>query len=312
MQRIKLESVDILGALIVIGGINLIILTTWNIQDPVVWVRSPLPQPDHSLNFLEQVPTYGYCNSQHYRVYLGLMLGANYVVSVVALVQAYECRKISTDYGESLWIGAALITIVQVWTVGLPLLKLLDNNPRAVYLVKTGVVFLTTMGTLFLIFVPKIGYLRQALRNPGKQFKTGHDSMPTSNREASVTSDDSEVSRNKLEQSRRVSTWDGHIIAMAGLAKGQRTKREPPSGLEGIRIIQSSNRHSEEVEKLQKSLRHAESRHKSLNERLERLHEKFEQYIVSRHPHANSNNFILSARSEQVKLSNYSDASGQK
>ncbi len=301
MQRIKIEGVDLLGPFLLIGGINLGILMTWNISDPVVWNRSPIEDSGNTLR-LEAVPTYGFCNSDNYRMFLGIMVGVNYVVSVVSLVQAYECRKISTDYLESLWIGASLIAIVQVWSVGLPLLKLLDDDPRGVFLVKVGVVFLTTMSTLLLIFLPKMGYLRESLNNPEKKFDYGHDSFVVSHKDQnSLTSHGSEDSPKKGK------AIFGSKVTGAFPTLGNGTGRKAPSGLEGIRIIQSSNRHSEELEKLQRSLRHSESRNKSLTERLERLQEKLEQYIVSRHPHnashGSSHNFILSARSEQVKLS---------
>lgn len=303
MQRIKVEALDLLGPLLLIGGINLIILMTWNISDPVVWLRAPIEEPSDTLN-PDAIPTYGYCNSENYRVYLGMMIGVNYVFSVVSLVQAYECRKISTDYLESLWIGASLIAIVQVWSIGLPLLKLLDNDPNGVFMVKVGVVFLTTMCTLLLIFVPKMGYLRESLLSePDTKFDQGHDSFQAAAHkdQNSVTSHDSEGSPKKE------TSFLGNKVTGAFPTVGKGKGRKAPSGLEGIRIIQSSNRHSEELEKLQRSLRHAEARNKTLNERLERLQEKLEQHIVSRHPHhamqGSANNFILSARAEQVKLS---------
>lgn len=300
LQRIKIEGVDLLGPFLFIGGINLIILMTWNISDPVVWVRAPVEDPPNELNY-ESDPTYGYCNSENYRVFLGIMLGVNYVVSVVSLVQAYECRMISTDYLESLWIGAALFAIVQVWTVGLPLLKLLDDDPNGVFLVKVGVIFLTTMCTLLLIFLPKMDYLRESISGPEKPSYQGHDSLIKD--QHSITSHESDDSHGNKGKGRSTYKLGASLMSMA---KGTRY-HEVPSGLEGIRIIQSSNRHSEELEKLQRGLRHAEARHKTLNDRLERLQEKLEQYIVSHHPnhlmHGSSKNFILSARSERVKIS---------
>lgn len=298
MQRIKLEGFDIIKPLLIIGGINVIILMTWNITDPVVWVRSPVNEEPITLN-MGDTATYGYCNSDHYRVYLGMLIGINYVFSVVALVQAYECRKISTDYGEFLWIFAALVAIVQVWTIGLPLLKLLDDDPRAVFFVKVGVVFLTSTSTQLFIFLPKIGYLRQALQYP-KSDDQGH-TVGLYRDPPSITSYESEDSQNKEAGAART----GKSRTKAGGSDGARVKE--PLALEGIRIIQTNTRHSEELEKLRKGLRHAESRNRSLNERLERLQEKLEQYIVSRHPnqpmHGSSRNFILSARADQVKLS---------
>ena len=290
-----MEGVDLLGPFLFIGGINLIIMMTWNISDPVVWERAPVEDPPNELNY-ESDPTYGYCTSENYRVYLGLLLGVNYVVTVVSLVQAYECRMISTDYHESVWIGASVFAIVQIWSVGLPLLKLLDDNPNGVFLVKVGVVFLTTMCTLLLIFVPN--YLRESSCEP--QVPWLHDPQKDNH---STTSHESDDSPGKCKPHRN------NMLGVSSnvMPKGCKNQLQAHVGLEGIRIIQSSNRHSEELEKLQRGLRHAEARHKTLNDRLERLQEKLEQYIVSRHPHhlahGSSRNFILSARSEQVKLS---------
>lgn len=298
MQRVKIEGWDITKPLLIIGGINLIILMVWNIADPVVWVRGPVDEDATSTTLiLEETSTLGYCNSDQYRVYLGLMLGVNYVFSVVALVQAYECRKISTDYGEFLWIGSTLIAVVQVWTIGLPLLKLLDDDPRGVFFVKVGVVFLTTMLTLFFIFIPKIRHHQQS------PYEEGPDPfLGASHREThSVTSRESEEDSPKA----------GGMGKVPKLVheKTKKAKMLEPASLEGIRIFQTNTRHSAELEKLRKSLGQAESRHKSLNDRLERLQEKLEQYLVSRHPqntmqgsNNNSNNFILSARAEQVHL----------
>ena len=262
-----------------------------------------MAEPTNELNY-ESDPTYGYCNSENYRVFLGIMLGVNYVVSVVSLVQAYECRMISTDYLESLWIGASLFAIVQIWTVGLPLLKLLDDDPNGVFLVKVGVIFLTTMCTLLLIFLPKMEYLRESIRDPQKVDFQGHDSLLVSQKDQhSITSHESDDDAPEKHKGRSNNTLGASIMYMA---KG--TRPQVPLGPEGIRIIHSSNRHSEELEKLQRGLRHAETRHKTLNDRLERLQEKLEQYIVSRHPnhvlaHGSSRNFILASRAERVKLS---------
>lgn len=273
----------------------MIILITWNIQDPIVWERAPVEEPANTLG-LEEVATYGFCNSENFRVYFGMLVGVNYVFSVVALIQAYECRKISTDYLESLWISASLGCIVQVWSVGLPLLKLLDDDPRAVFFVKVVIAFLTAMCPLMLIFLPKIRYTQE----PQRRYLQGNEPAPITYGDHSITSNDSDTSPTK-DRSK--------YGKVAGLSASERMsgKDKDFAGLEGIRIIQMSNRHGEEVDKLQRSLRRAESRHRSLNERLERLQEKFEHHIVSRHPHhefqdssRSGNNFILSARSEYV------------
>jgi hypothetical protein len=85
-------------------------------------------------------------------------------------------------------------------------------------------------------------------------------------------------------------------------SRAQLTKSIQSSGILGIRIIQSSSRHSEEeVERLQKNMNQAEKRNKVLQDRLERLQEKLEQYLVANHSHGGEN--ILGARPEQIRLS---------
>lgn len=265
----------------------------------MIWVRDPIYDPATSLT-PEEIPTFGYCDSENYRVYLGLMLGINYILSLVALVQAYEIRKITTDYGESLWISGALACAVQVWTIGLPLLKLLDDNPRAIFFVKAVVVFATTMSSLLLIFVPKMRYLRESWREPQGPDYFGLSKDSVTSQDHSHASDDTH--RNPAHKNGlRVNGARSSGLERPSTASDYKPRLED---LEGIRIIQSSSRHSEEVERLQRSLKQAEKRHRSLHDRLERIQEKLEQYIVSNHPNAHDNtNFILAARSELTRIS---------
>ena len=273
----------------------MVILATWNAHDPVVWERAAVEETSQSRS-LEESASFGSCNCDNFRIYFGLVVAVNFGFAVVALVQAYECRKILTDFLESIYISASLGCIVQVWTVGLPLFKLLDGDPRGLFFVKSGVVFLTSVIPLLLIFLPKIGYERDS---QGRFQEHGHEPSSTGHQgDHSITSHDSEMSKGRK-----------------GKGEGRNNAPERTEGKSkgiivsprGIRIIQTSNRHVEEVEKLQRSLRHAESRNRSLNDRFERLQEKLEHYTVSRDPNhdfndsnRSKNNFILAARSESV------------
>jgi hypothetical protein len=201
---------------------------------------------------------------------------------------------------------------VQVWIIGLPVLKLLDDNPKATFFVKVGIVFITCMSSLLLLFIPKTRFLRESLIEQKEGLsKSIRFSTNTDGRE-SVTSHDpshmSDESPTKFHNN------------VAGIAMGnvRFAGLDPPSAstgtkaathararssfcMEGIRIIQSSSRHSEEVERLQKSLGRAETRNKVLNNRLERLQGKMEQYIVAHHPHDSQRGAyaLLQTRPEQ-------------
>lgn len=306
MERIVIESFDIWVPYSFLLVVNVTILLVWNLTDRVMWFRDPVNPPDRESSIvLEEVSTFGYCDSTNYRIYLGLILGINYVVSLFALVQAYECRKIDTDYAEVLWVSASMAAVVQIWTIGLPLLKILDDDPLAIFFVKVGVVFLTTMSTLILTFVPKVRYLRQEWREPPSKIDLGIQSITSQEYDASFRSDESP---NRHRNARPVGKGGQEVNPAQ--RRLHRPKTLPP---EGVRIIQTSARHSEAVEKLEHNLRKAEERNKELNERLERIQEKMEQYAMAHHPFANGDNHepsmreqsphnILSARVQGLQL----------
>jgi hypothetical protein len=178
---------------------------------------------------------------------------------MISLVQAYECRKITTEYRESFWIGASVAITAQVWLIALPLLRLLDDNPSATFLTQVGVVFVTSFGTLLFVFGPKIAYLIQDVRF--LDLGTDEDS------DTDTYSDDEA---------------DGQSGASSVLISLRR--RMKPRGILGIRVVQSSVIHSEEVDTLEIAVEKAERRNRSLQLSLEKLQEKMEQFIVARDP----------------------------
>ena len=280
-------------------------LLVWTITDPVKWVRKPIDDTGSGLNLVEPA-TFGTCTSEYYTLFLGIILGVNTIVSAIMLIQAYECRKISTDFSESLWISGAMCCIVQVWIIGFSLLKLLGDSPKGVFIVEFLVVFIANMSTLLLLFVPKILYLRKARRE--QTHKGGFKGFSSERRESITSRDNSHASdASHSENPSNLATVRMGNMKVTGLeppavspnpSKPHRSKkRHQSSGMEGIRIIQSSTLHSEEVERLQKSIETAEARNKTLQDRLERLQEKMEQYIVTQHSNsANQGSFIIQAR----------------
>jgi hypothetical protein len=206
-------------------------------------------------------------------------------------------------------MSGALACIVQAWLVGLPILKMLGDNPKAVFSVKVGIVFVTCMSTLLLLFVPKMSYLRESLSEKIEE-NTGIVRVPTYDSGDSYTAQDhSHGTDDSLGgkfhsnvPSMKMGTTKISGLEPPSTSRAQLTKSVGSSGVVGIRIIQSSSRHSEEeVERLQKKTNQAEQRNKLLQDRLERLQEKLEQYLVANHPFGGAN--IIGARPEQIRIS---------
>jgi len=169
-QRIQITQQDILVPFFIFFGIDFIILSIWTIFDPLQWVRVPVHNEDlYSHNMVEE-STLGLCVSDNSGWYIGVLLVFNFAILLLSLVQSYECRRITTEYSESTWITVSIATTAQAWAIGLPLVILLDHNPRTFFILKSCTVLCTTFAILLLIFVPKMIYTYEALKE-NKQTK---------------------------------------------------------------------------------------------------------------------------------------------
>lgn len=259
---------DVLSPFLLLFGTNAAALVVWTIIDQPHWVRLPIDGDSPSLNLMEE-STYGLCESEHTKIYLGIIIGTNFVMMMISIVQAYECRKITTEYGESLWIGSSVVTIAQVWMIGLPLFWLLNKNPEAVFLTKVGIIFVSSMAPILFIFRPKMPYLQRDLdasMEAQKGASNDQDLVSHSDTKSYLEEDCGNTNGTSNDTSQEVQT------------------KKKPRGVIGIRVIQSSVIHSEEVDVLQMAVEKAERRNHALQGTLEKLQEKMEQYIVARDP----------------------------
>ena len=120
LRRVKVKVKDVLMPFFVLMGTNLILLVLWTVVSPRVWVRT---DPD------ENYKSYGYCESgDAAKVFLGLIAVVNIAALVLANVQAFRARNISTEFSESFWIGMVMVCILQALVLGIPLLIIVDNS----------------------------------------------------------------------------------------------------------------------------------------------------------------------------------------
>jgi hypothetical protein len=148
-RRLKVSERDVLLPFAVMFSCNLLLLILWNILDPLYWDRITVTETE----------TYGTCNAsgdsawKAILIVLGLVNG---LALVMANVEAYKARAITTEYGESKYIAIIMASILQVIIVGLPLLFLVDDNPTASYFIRSSIIFVICMSILLMMFVPKI------------------------------------------------------------------------------------------------------------------------------------------------------------
>jgi hypothetical protein len=149
-RRLKVTEKDVLLPFLVLFFSNLVLLLIWTLVDPPFWTRVQVNETE----------SYGTCDAHGdsitWKVCVALIGALNGFALILANIEAYKARHISTEYGESKHIAMIMASLLQVVLVGLPLLFLVDDNPSAYYFLRCSIVFVICMSILLLIFVPKI------------------------------------------------------------------------------------------------------------------------------------------------------------
>jgi gamma-aminobutyric acid type B receptor len=111
-RRLKVSEKDVLLPFAVMFSTNVLLLLLWTILDPLFWSRITVSETN----------SYGTCNVSNNNAWKSILivLGlVNGTALVLANVEAYKARRITTEYGESKHIAMIMASILQVIIVGL-------------------------------------------------------------------------------------------------------------------------------------------------------------------------------------------------
>lgn len=154
-RRVTVTEKDVIAPFLVLFSLNVVLLITWTIVDPLQWSRRQVDG--------EEWKTYGVCASDDIGyVFLGVIAAIDLAALLLACYQAYKARDISGEFSESKNLGLALFTWLQVLLVGIPSLFLVDpDNFTARYFLIVGLLFVLTESMLLVIFVPLVVAMRE-------------------------------------------------------------------------------------------------------------------------------------------------------
>ena len=152
-QRITVTEQDVLVPFAVLFTANFALLLAWTLVDPLRFERIKV---DEANPFSD---TYGSCqfgeNDGTIAIAISI-LAINFGAVVLACAEAYRAREISDEFSESRWIGITIASWFQVFVVGVPVIFLVNEQPTALYFLKTSIIFVASMSMLLFIFVPKL------------------------------------------------------------------------------------------------------------------------------------------------------------
>jgi gamma-aminobutyric acid type B receptor len=105
-KRIKLTASDVMKPMIALLLANIIVLTVWTIVDPLE-VKTETVAIDE---FDRPIESKSFCRSEHQTIYLSILVVINLGSLAFSLIQAFQARKISTEFNESSYIFVAMVS----------------------------------------------------------------------------------------------------------------------------------------------------------------------------------------------------------
>jgi len=153
LDFIHVTSCDIMGTLGALYSLNLTVLLVWTFLSPLEWNRVFRDSTDM---FDRPFESYGICSNNDALPYVIVILVLNITILIAANWWAYQSRNIETEYHESRYVGISMASILQAWCMGIPILIVVWDNPQAKFFVEAGIVFVTALAVLLLVFVPKM------------------------------------------------------------------------------------------------------------------------------------------------------------
>ncbi len=105
-KRIKLTATDVMKPMIALLFANIIVLTVWTIIDP-------RQVETNVINFDQwdrTIETKSFCSSEHQTIFLSILIIINLGSLAFTLIQAFQARKISTEFNESNYIFVAMVS----------------------------------------------------------------------------------------------------------------------------------------------------------------------------------------------------------
>jgi ABC-type glycerol-3-phosphate transport system substrate-binding protein len=171
--------------------LNGAILFIWNTVDPLLWYREEMPGTSSSSSLWDRegdtgrariaLPdTYGTCRGEGngYIGFATLLFVVNQTMLVFAILQAFKCRFLTVEFNEMQWLPLALVPLVEAWTVGAPILFLVQAYPTGIFIVLTMVIGFSSVSAMLAIFAPKEWYIRKDYHDMEKK-KVRHGPHPS-------------------------------------------------------------------------------------------------------------------------------------
>jgi len=148
MRRVQVtltESLQVIGSVLLL---DVVILTVWTVWSPLEWTRVVISEDQ----FGESLESEGYCTSEHWGIFGGLIGALHAALLAIASYLCYVSRNIPTKFSEGKYLSVAMVSNLQIFIVGVPVLIVVGSEPATSFFVRSVVVWMNDIVVVILIF----------------------------------------------------------------------------------------------------------------------------------------------------------------
>ncbi|XP_038063944.1 gamma-aminobutyric acid type B receptor subunit 1-like [Patiria miniata] len=209
-RKISLQKVEVWKMYLMIGVllvVDLVLLTVWQIIDPLYRLVEDFDKEEHYEEDLEIQPQLEHCEANHLSIWLGILYAINGLLLIFGLFLAYETRNMTVrDLNDSRYVGMSVYNVSVLCIITAPVTIIIRSQQDAVFgFAALTVIFCSTI-TLILTFVPKMLFIR---KNPDGMYTKNMPGLAAPSREDEekhqrLSADNIEIKRQIAERERRI------------------------------------------------------------------------------------------------------------
>ena len=152
-RRVQVSRSRVLGTVGILLSLQVVILITWQLYDPLVWSREVTVRDSETDYPIQSI---GKCTCENVGAFAAACACFIGACLAYALKLAYQTRNLPVEFSESKYIAISILYLLQLLVLGSPLLFIAQGQNNTIfYIVASLVLFLSSFGTTLLIFVPK-------------------------------------------------------------------------------------------------------------------------------------------------------------
>ena len=145
------KNVTVLETLAIVGVVLLLdvaILLGWTLADPLQWERHVIRQDVFGYTLESQ----GQCTSDSWMIFGSILATLHIGLIAIACYMCYAARDIPTEFSEGKYLAVAMVSNLQIYIVGIPVLILVAADPDTSFFVRSAIIWMNDFVVLVLIF----------------------------------------------------------------------------------------------------------------------------------------------------------------